>query len=231
MRRACLLLAPALAAALRNIDRCEAIFLTNSACTASSNKWRAGVPDLLKQAVAQETLTAAIGPAVDGLTSPIGSALERYGDNDESFFEAFSLARTSTSLRPDGFGGSDGFGSQPRATEREPRAAWCVAFVTTFAECDGALRCGMRTLALPAEEGGWIDEDLEGVADACLDDLSELANGLDDLTTPGAYWLNPALPRDADGNKVDPTTGLTYTSGGADDEEDADAVLRDMNPR
>ena len=89
----------------------------------------------------------------------------------------------------------------------------------------------MRTLALPAEEGGWIDEDLEGVADACLDDLSELANGLDDLTTPGAYWLNPALPRDADGNKVDPNTGLTYTSGAADDEEDADAVLRDMNPR
>ena len=27
------------------------------------------------------------------------------------------------------------------------------------------------------------------------------------MSTPGAYWLNPALPRDLEGRAVDPTTG------------------------
>ena len=82
----------------------------------------------------------------------------------------------------------------------------------------------MRTLALPADEGGWIDEALEGVADACLDDLSELG-GLDDLSTPGAFWLNPALPRDAEGYRVDEKTGERFVV--ADDEDD-EAELRRM---
>ena len=30
----------------------------------------------------------------------------------------------------------------------------------------------------------------------------------DDLSTPGSYWLNPALPRDLEGNWVDPETGI-----------------------
>jgi len=38
--------------------------------------------------------------------------------------------------------------------------------------------------------------------------LQMLALRVDDLSTPGAYWLNPPLPRDVHGNSVDPDTGL-----------------------
>ena len=40
----------------------------------------------------------------------------------------------------------------------------------------------------------------------CLDDLSDLTGGLDDLSTPGAYWLNPCMPRDTEGFRIDPET-------------------------
>ena len=59
------------------------------------------------------------------------------------------------------------------------------------------------------------------MADVCIDDLTECC--LDDLSTPGAFWLNPSLNRDASGNKVDPVTGLTY---GPVEDEDEDEVLR-----
>ena len=77
---------------------------------------------------------------------------------------------------------------------------------------------------------------IEGVADACLDDLSELAS-LEDLSTPGAFWLNPCMPRDAEGYSVDPRTGRRYENnasaggtGAADGSDDAAvaAILRDM---
>jgi len=171
MRGAFLLLTTA-AAALRNVDRCEALLFSNGALCAGSTL-RSGVQPLLDSAVADATLLAAIGPAL-----PIDPPqLRRFqgGDDGASLFSAWSRTRASLRLMPDGFGGSDGFGSQPGGTEREPRAAWCVAVVTTFDECDAALRAGMRTLGLPAEDGGYVDEALEGVADACLDDLSELS--------------------------------------------------------
>ena len=38
--------------------------------------------------------------------------------------------------------------------------------------------------------------------------LQLLALRIDDLSTPGAYWLNPPLPRDVHGYSVDPETGL-----------------------
>lgn len=106
----------------------------------------------------------------------------------------------------------------------------------------------MRTIGLPPEEGGWVPDELEGMADACLDEIGDggpLALSIQDLTTPGSYWLNPCLPRDAEGNSVDPETGLPYVKGasswgdaradadaGSDDEDDGDElarqILRDM---
>jgi rhodanese-related sulfurtransferase len=66
----------------------------------------------------------------------------------------------------------------------------------------------MRTVALPRDEGGQVAAELEGVADVCLDLVGEesaaLALCVADLSTPGAYWLNPAMPRDLEGMRVDP---------------------------
>jgi hypothetical protein len=126
---------------------------------------------------------------------------------------------------------------------RPPEPQWCVAFVTSRAACEGAQRAGMRAVGLPPEDGELVDPELEGVADACLDDLSELVS-LDDLSTPGSYWLNPCMPRDAEGYAVDPRTGRRYdepssSSGsragargddadGSSEDAAADAILRDM---
>ena len=175
---------PLLCEALRNLDRCEALIFTNGVLMSSVSSptcLRQGVDSLVAEASQEDTLVAAVGPAL-----PLDKDLVpcvRFSEESVPSFTAFNRARASLSLVPDGFGGSDGFGSQPKGTQREPRAAWTVAFVTTFAECDAALRAGMRTIALPAEEGGYVADDLEGVADACLDDLAEL-NGIDDLSTP-----------------------------------------------
>ena len=122
-----------------------------------------------------------------------------------------------------------------------------VVFCTELDECLAGRGAGMRTVGLPPEEGDWVSEDLEGMADACLDEIGDsgpLALSIHDLTTPGSYWLNPCLARDADGNSVDPETGLPFvkgasswgdadadTDGGsADDEDDelARQILRDM---
>ena len=51
-----------------------------------------------------------------------------------------------------------------------------------------------------ADEG---DGDAEPHADVAFDDGLASA-GYDDFSTPGQFWLNPSLPRDADGNKADP---------------------------
>ena len=34
----------------------------------------------------------------------------------------------------------------------------------------------------------------------CIGEAGEERFSLDDLTTPGSFWLNPPLPRDGDGN-------------------------------
>ena len=96
----------------------------------------------------------------------------------------------------------------------------------------------MRTVGLPPDEGEAVLDALEGMADACLDEIGEggaLALSMDDLTTPGTFWLNPCLPRDADGNSVDPETGLPMARrGGADDgglgddEDEAQQILREL---
>jgi len=113
--------------------------------------------------------------------------------------------RESVACAADGFGGSDGFGVVKSNVERAPEACRSVVLVVDRAECDAARAAGMRAVALP-DATGWVDEDLEGVADAIVDDPETLR--LDDLTTPGAFWLNPMQPQDAEGYRVDPRTGL-----------------------
>jgi hypothetical protein len=179
----------------------------------------------LQQRVRAYSLFAAFQQARSTLSLVVSAVLGRPRSLVKRIIRLWRYSRVP---QPDGFGGSDGFGTQPGGGEREPRAAWTVAFVTTFAECDAALRAGLRTVALPIEEDGYVDESLEGVADVCVDDLSEVS--LDDLSTPGSFWLNPSLPRDAQGFAVDATTGLRFDEDPAAeaDEDDDDAAARRM---
>jgi hypothetical protein len=204
---------------LRNVDRCEALLIIGGALVTepSSSNLRSGVTELIELATEEGTHVCHLGEAGmvpkmpaglvnhDSLPSPVPAAAA-----------ALTHLRTSLLLTPDAFGGSDGFGSSSAVqVDREPSAPYVVCIVTNFDDCDAALRAGMRCVALPAIEGGYVDEELEGVADVCLDELDGLT--LDDFTTPGSFWLNPSLPRDAHGVAVDPETGLRYDGEPGDD--------------
>ena len=90
------------------------------------------------------------------------------------------------------------------------------------------------------------DNDL---ADAVVDGWNGLY--MDDIATPGSFWLNPPHPRDDQGNKVDPEqvmaelekasggesekgvdTHLQSTQGTSDDLSDDSlaAILADIDP-
>jgi len=133
-------------------------------------------------------------------------------------------------IQPDAFGGSSGFGRvQNVDPPRSPLPARTVVFGRTADHSRAARFAGMRVVSL-------TDNDLADAvlfdAEADLDDL-----WLEDLATPGSYWLNPPHPRDELGNKVDPElvakqfllVAAADSKGGGGD--DVNTNKRDANDR
>ena len=94
-------------------------------------------------------------------------------------------------IQPRGFGGSSGFGRKAADPERQPEFQHVVVFCDSVEPCRAARYVGARVVSLQ-------DNDL---ADAIVDEWDELC--IDDVATPGSYWLNPPHPKDDDGNRVD----------------------------
>ncbi len=207
---------------LRNIDSCEAIIFTRDAAVdRASGSLRAGVARLIDEAREQGTLVAVLKPS-DRDRADASKLADCFHwplrEQEPSIVELNELRVALNVENPEGFGGSDGFGQAPGAAYgREPIAAYCVVLVTTLTETIAAMGAGMRSIAIPALEGDWVDEELDGIADICLDgiggDSDPLALRVGDMSTPGAYWLNPPLPRDIHGMMVDPSTGELLKGG------------------
>ena len=192
-------------AMLRNIDQCEAIILSRDVVD------HAGIARLKVEALEQGALVAFLEPPgrpVEDAAMRDGALCWPLSSSEPTIAEMSALRQRLHVDAPNGFGGSDGFGRRPGGLGREPIAAYCVVLVTTLQQVAAALGAGMRTVALPRDEGGRVAAELEGVADVCLDLVGEesaaLALRVVDLSTPGAYWLNPAMPRDLEGMWVDP---------------------------
>ena len=192
-------------AMLRNIDQCEAIILSRDVVD------HAGIARLKAEALEQGALVAFLEPPgrpVEDAAMRDGALCWPLSSSEPTIAEMSALRQRLHVDAPNGFGGSDGFGRRPGGLGREPIAAYCVVLVTTLQQVAAALGAGMRTVALPRDEGGRVAAELEGVADVCLDLVGEesaaLALRVVDLSTPGAYWLNPAMPRDLEGMWVDP---------------------------
>jgi len=123
---------------------------------------------------------------------------------------ALSALRKSLEITPDGFGGSGGFGQRAGDPPRPPLAARCVVFDDMVAGCLAARAAGMRAVAVHQ-----AFEDVPGLEKSCdivfatigADEDDDDFVVFDDLYTPGSFWLNPAQPRDAQGNACDPDTG------------------------
>ena len=109
----------------------------------------------------------------------------RQAPNPKDLWEAIQ----SIIVQPRPFGGSAGFGSKQPDPERHPVPARVVVFCETAAQTRAARACGMRVLCFA--DNDW--------ADAIVDSYDFY---LDDIATPGSFWLNPPHPRDDDGNKV-----------------------------
>jgi hypothetical protein len=95
-------------------------------------------------------------------------------------------------IQPRPFGGSAGFGSKSPDPERCPLPARTVVLCTSLDETRAARYCGMRVICFFNDNA---------LADAIMDD-SCIDFYLDDIATPGSFWLNPPHPRDDDGNRV-----------------------------
>lgn len=200
---------------LRNIDRCELLIATDS-----SLAWSAGAPAprLLHEAVEQGTCLAFLSHSSSTAAEPFSLldapvAAVRHVCTGPLSPSAFSSVRRSFQITPDGFGGSDGFGRAPTQASRSPLASRTVVLVAELAECLCARAAGMRAVGVPGADGH-VQWDLEGVADAVVDDVHALF--LDDLSTPGAYWLNTMVPFAPGGGPADPDSSLPllFETGG-----------------
>jgi hypothetical protein len=184
---------------VRNIDLPEAIIFygLNSILDVKSNKPRSGVEALLREC--QEINAAAIillDKPMDGLVRGLMETyqLQIHVDckhpppNPRALWDAVQ----STTIQPKGFGGSSGFGAKLPEPERNPLQKHVVVLAKTLDQCRAARFFGARVMSLE-------DNDL---ADGVVADWSEI--GIDDICTPGSYWLNPPFgPKDDVGNKVD----------------------------
>lgn len=130
-------------------------------------------------------------------------------------------------IQPKGFGGSSGFGVKHSESRRSPLPQHCVVFVSSSSDstdqsigdgsgslsrnrCIASRLAGMRSIYI---EDGRFSCPAEDVCDGIVesygtkDDWSMVT--IDDISTPGSFWLNMAQPKDEYGNKVDSKSILT----------------------
>jgi hypothetical protein len=149
----------------------------------------------------------------------------------------------TVSVQPRPFGGSAGFGSKAADPERLLSAQYSVVLTSTLDETRAARAVGMRVVALQNNH-----DDDDDLADAVVEAIEF---GVDDIATPGSYWLNPPHARDDGGNRVDPYQLLDLDSEDANsnqigleqravvettldspdlDDDDIQAILADLAP-
>lgn len=130
-------------------------------------------------------------------------------------------------IEPKGFGGSSGFGVKKWEATRVPLPQHCVVFVCSTSDkcesdlldrsdgsgsisrdrCIAARYCGMRVIYIEDDDNACTAED---VADGIVKTLGtehdwEMVT-LDDISTPGGFWLNMMQPKDENGFSVQTET-------------------------
>ena len=138
--------------------------------------------------------------------------------NPRALYEAVN----SLFIQPRGFGGSSGFGRKAADPERSPLFQNVVVFCDSVDACRAARFAGARVVCK-------TDNDL---ADAVVDEWDHLC--VDDVSTPGSYWLNPPHPKDDEGNRVDIYEIIDYYesvgNSYVDDDDDDDHATRAAAP-
>lgn len=93
-----------------------------------------------------------------------------------------------------------------------------------------AARCaGMRCVGVASQYTH--EKDLEDLADVVCAEIGGSAFTIDDLTTPGTFWLNPPVPRDEFGNKyfIDDEQPRSMTENAAADAMHTSAEVPELS--
>mmetsp|Transcript_1803 Transcript_1803/g.3256 ORF Transcript_1803/g.3256 Transcript_1803/m.3256 type:complete len:363 (+) Transcript_1803:320-1408(+) len=172
-------------------------------------------------------------------------------------------------IEPKGFGGSSGFGVKKWEATRVPLPQHCVVFVCSSSDkcdhedtpirndgsgsisrdrCIASRYCGMRVIYI--EDDG-IPCTAEDIADGIVKTLGTEGDWemvtIDDISTPGSFWLNMMQPKDEEGYTVQTETiikeyikrrssnsdGREFsvdTSSQDNDEENLARILADIDP-
>jgi hypothetical protein len=196
---------------VRNIDLPEALIfygadmvVQRDDASSSSLTFQPGVQELMKECREIETLAIVIVEQnyhdhPDDLETisktPKGPLFRmhqatRDAPNPRDVWEA--IHNDGVEIQPKGFGGSSGFGRKLADPVRSPLPQHTVVLCSNEPQCRAAIYAGMRVICLH-------DND---ISDAVIDSLEEIC--LDDIATPGSFWLNPPHARDDESNTVDP---------------------------
>jgi hypothetical protein len=227
---------------VRNIDLPEALIFygLSSVVDDSTGESRDGLEAILRECAEIKTATVLLVKEHEDTTIPtrirptLFTAIKQQQIPAPNPVDLLDCVQSIT-VQPRPFGGSAGFGSKPADPERNPLPRYCVAFTTTIDQTRAARAAGMRVIAV---ENSAMDDDQDDVlADAIIGSYEEI-NGLDDIATPGSFWLNPPHPRDDEGNSVDPEWLASSASEekvrqnvpDEMDDEDFKAILADISP-
>jgi hypothetical protein len=135
-------------------------------------------------------------------------------------------------IEPKGFGGSSGFGVKHSESKRSPLPQHCVVFVSSSSNskdeqtniyriddgsgslsrdrCIASRLAGMRSIYIEDEPFSCSAEDVcDGIVQSygTKEDWSMVT--IDDISTPGSFWLNMAQAKDEQGFKVDSKSIIT----------------------
>jgi hypothetical protein len=241
---------------VRNIDLVEALIFygaesilqldvscENSSITATSSPLLlAGVKSLIDECQRDDTAVLAIVEnehlvnTISRINNNIVHARQQstLPPNPRDLYESI----LAVEIQPKGFGGSSGFGTKAPDPVRTPLPKHCVVLCSTEDQCRAARFMGMRVLCMTDN----------ALADAVIEDGDWSSIGMDDIATPGSFWLNPPHSRDDEGNAVDPLEVMErYDIDGSETwsackgdkipprEEEVDndylaAILADMDP-
>lgn len=194
---------------VRNIDLPEALILYGSPVILDGDlkTWRSGLDVLVDQCKADD---AAVIMLVENETQ-IQDCMKQnlsfqYGHLQFLMTETamppnprdLLNALEAVTIQPKAFGGSSGFGRRQHLDpERHPLPQRTVVLTHTLDQTRAARCAGMRVIRL------LLDTDTDDhLADAVVGDNVDFS--IDDIATPGSFWLNPPHPRDDWGNRVDP---------------------------
>lgn len=195
---------------VRNIDLPEALILYGSSIVFNNenqSSWRTGLDVLVDQCRADE---AAVIMIVEN-EATIHNTIQHNLAFPKDTLQIVSIETTkppnpkdllmaleALTIQPKAFGGSSGFGRrQHLEPERHPLPQHSVVLTHTLDQTRAARFAGMRVVRLLLDEN---EED--NLADMVVGDIVDFC--IDDIATPGSFWLNPPHCRDDWGNRVDP---------------------------